>query len=175
MWRGRILACGRRSWMWEDRILLCNGNITSVCSGAHRMSMWSIRHCLWEYAGGQLEAGLAANVNLTGCPCGGKALQKFSQLLPRLVSHHPGSQICSHCQKPTRKCWLKRLPHMRRSCSDEIGDSTTGSIGFTIENARDVFSACTMQWQGRYRHREELVTAHRLGNWVEKFLKMCNR
>ncbi len=34
--------------MWEDRILLCGGDVTSVYSGVHRMSVWSIRHCRWR-------------------------------------------------------------------------------------------------------------------------------
>ncbi len=33
-----------------------------------------------------------------------KARQEFSQSLPRLVSHLPGSQICSHYRKPTSEC-----------------------------------------------------------------------
>ena len=61
--------------MWEDRMLLCGGNSRSVCSGVHRMSVWSIRHCLWEYTGGQIAADLAADVNPTECPCGLKALR----------------------------------------------------------------------------------------------------
>ena len=49
--------------MWEDRILLCGGNVTSVCSGVHRMSVWSIRHCLWECTGSQIAGALAADTN----------------------------------------------------------------------------------------------------------------
>ena len=63
LWRGKTLVCGRRSWMCGDRILLCNGNITSVCSGVYGMSVRSIRHCLRMCRGSQLRVGLTASLD----------------------------------------------------------------------------------------------------------------
>ncbi len=38
----------------KDRILLCGGNVTLVCSGVYRMSVWSARHCIWKATDGQV-------------------------------------------------------------------------------------------------------------------------
>ncbi len=61
--KDRVLPYGGSVTSGMDPILLCGGDGTSACSGAYGMPVWSIMHCLWDYAGGQLEADLAADVN----------------------------------------------------------------------------------------------------------------
>ncbi len=69
---------------------------------------------------------------------------------------------------------------------------TAGFIGLTVDNGRDVFPACTVQWQGGCRYRTNPVVEPTatgdafldrtslliladdwFGKWVEKFLKVC--
>ncbi len=76
------MEAGARWGKTESYVL----EMSSVCSGVLRMSVWSARHCLREYKGGQLEADLAADVNLTGCPCGLKAPPEFSPSHLQLAS-----------------------------------------------------------------------------------------
>ena len=44
----------RKDTSGKDPILLCSGNVASACINVYRMSVWSRRHCLWEYTGCQL-------------------------------------------------------------------------------------------------------------------------